>query len=574
MAQSKVLPRVGRLPQTLANQIAAGEVIERPASVIKELVENSLDAGAENVRIEISRGGLGSMRVSDDGHGIHPDDLELALERHATSKVRSQEDLEGVASLGFRGEALPSIASVATLRLISRVAGERHGFYVESSPGGGILPRRPAAHPPGTTVEIADLFDAFPARRKFLRSERSEYLHVLEVVRRLALSRSRVALKFSHDGSTVLQFPADAPADQRAGVIFGRAFRRNALPVDFSASGMRLWGWLGAPGHTRSQSDHQYLFLNGRSIRDRLASHAIRTALEGVVPSGRFPVYVLYLEMDARAADVNVHPTKHEVRFRQGRDVHDFICASLRGARSAPVEAQSRSGTIGTRPDVPGGGPAPRYPSPGPAPGSFPGAAFQVAEDGVEPQLGRPLAQLNGEFLLTARGGKWLLVNLDAVRRLFTQTRLRQQLASGGVRSRPMLVPVELDMGAAEAMLIDQYASRLMQCGLRLEPVAPGRIAVRELPQLLPDADAVRLARDIVAALRAGGPGTDQVDAICEVMLQHCNPPFGLPRDPGPGTAELRALETLDLDFAAEEHPGLWRTLDRQSLLDLLHSGR
>lgn len=576
MGHSTLLPRIARLPSALANQIAAGEVIERPASVIKELVENSLDAGAQRIVIDVRRGGLESMRVTDDGHGIHPDDLELALERHATSKIHSQADLDGISSLGFRGEALPSIASVAGVRVCSRAADAAHAFAVESEPGGDAPRRRPASHPIGTTVEVRGLFHGLPARRKFLRSERTEYLHLLDIIQRLALSRPGVAFTFSHNGASVLQCPAGVHGEEHTVAILGRAFQRDAETVERMAGGMRLWGWVGGPEQTRSQSDRQYLFLNGRTIRDRLLSHAIRTGLDDGVPSGRFPVYVLHLELDARAADVNVHPTKHEVRFRNARDVHDFICATLRDVRGRamyerPRYASGPAQTSGMDSSVPGAhGVAGAVRITTGAAG--PGMHMRVAEADPQPRLGRPIAQLGGEFLLTERDSRWLLIDLHAVRRLDAEMRLRRQLDSGGIIRRPLLVPVELELSATDTAVVEECSGLLGEFGLRLEPVAPTRIAVRDIPAVLPQVDATRLALDVVELLRRGREEGDLKDAIIEVMAHQAAAPPGESPALEALTPLLGSLEDLGLDVEAGECPGLWRTLDRQDLLRLLRA--
>ncbi len=331
--------RIAPLSTLLANQIAAGEVVERPASVVKELLENAIDAGATELMLEVEEGGKRLIRLRDNGSGIHPDDLALALSRHATSKIHTGSDLARVATLGFRGEALASIASVSRLTLSSRQVGQESGWRIV---GEESTAPRPCAHPVGTTLEVRELFYNTPARRKFLRAERTEFNHVEEVVRRIALSRFDLALHLQHNGRTVWRLPrADESGakGRRIARLLGNGFERDALCIDFNAAGLRLHGWLLAPYAARAQNDIQHLFLNGRVIRDRLVTHALRQAHTGWIDDGRHPGYLLYLELDPAAVDVNVHPTKHEVRFREARLVHDFLLRAVESALATPPEA-------------------------------------------------------------------------------------------------------------------------------------------------------------------------------------------------------------------------------------------
>src|SRR6056300_395031 len=328
------MARIHSLSPQLANQIAAGEVVERPASVVKEVLENSLDAGSTRIDIEVDAGGTKRIRIRDNGEGIEPEDLGLALARHATSKIKILDDLEAVASLGFRGEALASISSVSRLTLTSRMQGQESAWQVKAEGRDMEAELSPAAHPQGTTVEMRDLFFNTPARRKFLKTEQTEYRHLEEVVKRLALSRFDLHFQLSNNNRVVHQLkPADSEAmrERRIGSLLGSGFIEQSIHLDISAeaSGLRLWGWIGLPTYSRSQADQQYFFVNGRVIRDKLVTHAIRQAYADVLFSGRHPCYVLYLELDPALVDVNVHPTKHEVRFREGRLVHDFIFRTI-----------------------------------------------------------------------------------------------------------------------------------------------------------------------------------------------------------------------------------------------------
>ncbi|HET7756162.1 MAG TPA: DNA mismatch repair endonuclease MutL, partial [Steroidobacteraceae bacterium] len=325
------------LPAELVDQIAAGEVIERPASVVKELVENSLDAGARRIEIDVERGGVGLIRVRDDGAGVPAAELPLAVARHATSKIASLGDLEAVATLGFRGEALPSIGSVSRLRIVSHPAGASRGAEIAID-GGRAGRVRPAAHPPGTTVEVRDLFFNVPARRKFVRSDATELLHIARLVERLALSRFDVSFCLRHGSRLLLDAPAVEDAQAEAGrleAVLGRDFPASTLPMRASAGPLLLSGWLGLPTHSRAQPDRQFWFVNGRSVRDRLLMNAVRLAYRDVLYHGRHPAYVLYLTLDPKLADVNAHPAKLEVRFRDSRQIHDFVFRALERALSA-----------------------------------------------------------------------------------------------------------------------------------------------------------------------------------------------------------------------------------------------
>ena len=335
------MPRIRQLPQELINQIAAGEVIERPASVVKEFVENSLDAGARRIEIDIEDGGARLIRVRDDGAGIAAEDLPLAVAPHATSKIATLEDLERVRTLGFRGEALPSIASVSRFALTSRQPGADAAWRIDIE-SGRASPPRPAQHPPGTTVEVRDIFHNVPARRKFLRAERTEFGHIDELVKAIALAQPQTEFRVSHNGKALrLLRPAadDAALAGRLAEILGTQFPAQCLRIDHAAAGLRLSGWVGLPTASRSQADQQYFYVNGRLVRDRIVTHAVRQAYADVLFHGRHPAYVLFLEVPTQMVDVNVHPAKTEVRFREGRLVHDFLYRTLNEAL-----AQTRAG--------------------------------------------------------------------------------------------------------------------------------------------------------------------------------------------------------------------------------------
>ncbi len=339
------------LDNRLANQIAAGEVVERPASVVKELLENSLDAGAKRVNVEVESGGVKLIRIRDDGHGIVKDDLALALSRHATSKISELEDLEGVATLGFRGEALASVSSVSRLTLTSNIESQESGWQVRTEGRDMEAVVSPAPHPIGTTIEVKDLFFNTPARRKFLRTEKTEFSHLEEVVKRLALSRFDVGFGLRHNQRSIHQLrpcATQAEKDRRVASLCGPKFIENAVIIDVEVSGLKLWGWVGLPTFSRSSADLQYFFVNGRVTRDKLVAHAVRQAYRDVLYNGRHPTFVLYLELDPAMVDVNVHPTKHEVRFRDGRTVHNFLYSTLHRAlaKVSPEDALPPGGSL------------------------------------------------------------------------------------------------------------------------------------------------------------------------------------------------------------------------------------
>ena len=357
MSESSSLPpRIHVLDPRLANQIAAGEVVERPSSVTKELIENAIDAGSQRIEVEIEQGGARLIKVRDDGIGIGEQDLPLALARHATSKIGSLEDLEGVSSLGFRGEALASISSVSRLELVSNAEEDPRGGWRVVAEGRGMEARvTPAPHPRGTSVAVRDLFFNTPARRKFLRTEKTEFAHVEEAFRRQALSRYDITWVLRHNQKVVHQLPSglSAPAqERRIASLLGKNFIEHARYIEREAGGLRLSGWVGLPTHSRSQADQQYFFVNGRVVRDRLVAHAVRQAYRDVLYNGRHPVFVLYLTLDPDVVDVNVHPTKHEVRFRDGRMVHDFLYSSLHHclASSRPSEDDEEAARASVQP--------------------------------------------------------------------------------------------------------------------------------------------------------------------------------------------------------------------------------
>jgi DNA mismatch repair protein MutL len=530
------------LEPQLISQIAAGEVVERPASVVKELVENSLDAGAAGITVELEAGGMRLIRVRDDGAGIERDELPLALARHATSKIGSLTELERVASLGFRGEALPSIASVSTLTLTSHAADADQGYKV-SGCGDDASPRpRPAPHPPGTTVEVRDLFARVPARRKFLRTEATEFRHAQRVFRSIALSRFDVAFRLRHNGREVLQLPAADGADQaerRIAAVCGEDFLEHAVRVEHEAAGMGLAGWIATPGFSRAQADLQYSFVNARMVRDRLLNHAVRRAYEDVLHNQRHPGYVLYLRVDPALVDVNAHPAKAEVRFRESRLVHDFVFRSLHAA----LDDHGGDGhDHGHRVDLPvRGAPAPVTAGPWQtglglnmarsAAESRAGYAFQAppavsgrvaepapAEPSEASPMGYALGQLHGIYILAENADGLILVDMHAAHERILYERLKRDLAAGELRRQPLLVPATLRVSEPEAELAERHAEELAELGMELTRSGPSQVTLRALPALLGDADGEGLVRDVLADLTAES-GADRVRRTMEQLL-------------------------------------------------------
>lgn len=534
---------IRQLPETLINQIAAGEVVERPASVVKELVENALDAGAQRVDIDLEEGGIRLIRIRDDGSGIAPEELALALSRHATSKIASLDDLEAVATLGFRGEALPSIASVSRLSLSSRRAHDAHGATLQVD-GGRLGQVSPCQHGQGTTVEVRELFYNVPARRKFLRAERTELGHIEEWLRSLALARPDVELRVSHNGRASRRYKGGSQAEPtlRLHETLGQDFASQALRVEHSAAGLRLHGWIAQPAYSRASADQQYLYVNGRPVRDRNIAHAVRLAYQDVLHHGRQPAYVLFLELDPARVDVNVHPAKHEVRFRESRMIHDFVHRTLHEAlaatragvaggvdEQAPVQAMpfaqaaygvpaaaampqplqwtgARQSPLGLRvADAPSAYAA-LYNSPSrtaePAP-----VTPMPANDGQGgiPPLGYALAQLHGIYILAENAQGLIVVDMHAAHERIGYERLKSAHDGIGLTAQPLLVPMTLAVAEREADVAEREAATLTELGFDLTRSGPQTLIVRSVPALLAHAEPGALLRDVLADLREHG---------------------------------------------------------------------
>ena len=537
------------LPDTLINQIAAGEVVERPASVVKELVENALDAGARRVDIDLEEGGVRLIRIRDDGGGIAVGELPLAVSRHATSKIASLDDLEAVATLGFRGEALPSIASVSRFRLASRRPDDAHGAELQVD-GGRVGEVAPVAHAPGTTVEVRDLFFNVPARRKFLRAERTEMGHIEEWLRSLALARPDVELRVSHNGKPSRRYrPGDSDAGMRLGETLGEDFVRAALRIDHAGAGLRLHGWIAQPHYSRSSTDQQYLYVNGRAVRDRSVAHAVKLAYQDVLFHGRQPAYVLFLELDPLRVDVNVHPAKHEVRLRDGRLVHDFVFRTLQEALAhtragnAPAGADNhgqgafssgqrppdpgfsdsgfaqRPQSLGLRLDEAAGAYAALYASPGGMPVALPRQDLSLPTgDGEVPPLGFAVAQLHGIYILAESVEGLVVVDMHAAHERIGYERLKSAHDGIGLRAQPLLVPLTLAVGERDADIAEREAQTLVELGFDVTRSGPQSLAVRSVPALLANADPETLLRDVLADLREHG-ATRRIAAARDELL-------------------------------------------------------
>ncbi len=592
--------RIHKLPDVLINQIAAGEVVERPFSVVKELVENALDAGAAKVEIELEEGGIRLIRVRDDGDGIAPEELPVAVQRHATSKIASLDDLEQVATLGFRGEALPSIASVSRFAIRSRRPEAEHGAALAIDGGrlGAVLPE---PHPKGSTVEVRDLFYNVPARRKFLKAERTELNHIDDWLGSLALAKPAVELRVRHNGKAYKHYkPVDADARhlERVAQVLGEGFAGQCLPVAAEHQGMVLRGWVGLPTAARSSADQQYFFVNGRAVRDKTVAHAVRQAYADVLYHGRHPAFVLFLDIDPLRVDVNVHPAKHEVRFRDGRSVHDFIYRSLHR-----LLADTRAGA------APEALPSPVMPSPSAYPLAYaapqtrmalpvqenlahyrslyaepaeaaPAAAAQPMPepptDG-SPPLGFALAQLHGVFILAENDAGLVLVDMHAAHERITYEQLKAAQGDGGIRSQPLLVPVSVPLSESEASASESLAEPLRELGFEVVRSGPQSVSVRAVPSLLADVDARQLFLDVLSEFREFGASRRLQEAqneLLSTMACHgsvrANRRLSLPEM----NALLRAMEATERSGQCNHGRPTWVQLSRSELDRLFMRGR
>ncbi|WP_430389133.1 DNA mismatch repair endonuclease MutL [Dyella sp. 20L07] len=610
------MPVIRPLPPELINQIAAGEVIERPSSVVKELVENSLDAGATRIEVDIEQGGARLIRVRDDGCGIAADELQLAVASHATSKIGSFDDLEHVASMGFRGEALASVSSVARFALTSRAQNQDTAFRIEVD-GGKMQAARPAQHPQGSSVEVRDLFYNVPARRKFLRAERTEFAHIDDLLKSLALARRSVEFRLSHNGKPVRILKAardEHAALQRVAEVLGDDFPGQSLRVDHAAAGMHLSGWVGLPTASRSQADSQYFYVNGRLVRDRVVAHAVRQAYADVLFHGRYPTFVLYLELDPVGVDVNVHPAKHEVRFREQRLVHDFLFRTLHEAL-----AQTRAGHV-VQPAISEASSSimPSYsmsPSPAQAAPAWPNAFSQSrlslgvrdepladyatllganaqaqapqayaanapmpeASDDEAPPLGFAIAQLKNIYILAENAHGLVLVDMHAAHERITYEKLKAGRACSNLRSQLLLVPLNVAVSAKEAAAAEEHADALAEWGLELSRSGPSGVVVRRIPALLEGADVGQLCRDVLAELAQHGSSRrlqELENELLATMACHGSVRAGRRLTAPEMNALLREMEATERSGQCNHGRPTWTQLSLAELDKLFLRGR
>ncbi|VUD40640.1 DNA mismatch repair protein MutL [Thalassocella blandensis] len=617
---------IKKLSPRLANQIAAGEVVERPASVIKELLENSIDAGAQQLDVEIEAGGVKLMRVRDNGCGIDKDDLPLALNRHATSKIYDLDDLEAVGTLGFRGEALASISSVARLKLTSNNGVQESAWCAQAEGRDMETSLSPAAHPQGTTVEVRDLFFNTPARRKFLRTEKTEYNRIEDVLKRLALSRFSLGFSLKNNGKVIYNWrPAQSQIEmeRRVAQICGPAFMDSAVHIDMERAGLRIWGWVALPTFSRSQADLQHFYVNGRAIKDRLVAHAIKQAYQDVLYHGRHPAYVLYLELDPGNVDVNVHPTKHEVRFRDSRLVHDFLFSSLHKALadvrpSAPDQQHARELEMASTPTSYSSGitaqnaPAPVQSSLGLGAGNRspssashysvneqitsysslvntpePMAIKPAAESFAEleqrsqaeevPPLGYAIAQVKGVFILAENAAGLIVVDMHAAHERITYERMKLQYAQQRIQSQPLLVPQSIAVSEKEANCADDNISLFTSLGFSIERAGPESLLIRQVPVSLQRADVENLVRDVLSDLIEFGTSQriqNNINSILSTMACHgsvrANRQLTLPEM----NALLRDMEETERSGQCNHGRPTWTQLSMSELDKLFMRGQ
>jgi DNA mismatch repair protein MutL len=525
------MPAILPLPEILISQIAAGEVVERPASVLKELLENSLDAGATDISVALAEGGVKQIRVVDNGAGIERDDLPMAFARHATSKIASIEDLERVRSLGFRGEALASIASVARVSLLSRAAGASRAYAVNAE-NGTLGATEPAAHAAGTTVDVNDLYFNTPARRKFLKSEATEFAHCEEVFTRIALSRPDATFTLRHNGRVISRL-APTDAAQRVEAVLGVEFGHSMRTIETNGGVLRLRGFAGSPAFTRASRDNQFVFVNGRFVRDKVLSHALREAYRDVLHGERHPAYVLFLEIEPGSVDVNVHPAKTEIRFRDSRAVHQFVFHAISKGLSGsaaetprPVAAPSLVSGHAARPH-------PAQTTLGLAqPVAAYSAIFAAAQSAPVPTpnshdapvLGYALAQLHGIYVLAQNQDGLVLVDMHAAHERILYEKLKSALDSRAMNTQKLLIPATFHADRVDVATVEEHGTTLNQLGFDVAPISPFALAVRAVPAMLADSDAADLARAILKDIREYGASrvmTERRDALLGTMACH-----------------------------------------------------
>lgn len=588
---------IKRLPDVLINQIAAGEVVERPFSVVKELVENALDAGSSKVEIELEEGGIRLIRVRDNGIGISAQDLPLAIQRHATSKIASLNDLEQVLTLGFRGEALPSIASVSRFTIRSKTRQQTHGAML-SIEGGVVGNVCPDAHPEGCSIEVRDLFYNVPARRKFLKTERTELTHIEDWLRSLALAKPDVEIRIRHNGKENKLYKPIQDSEQRISrvtQVLGSEFTSQCIEVNEVNQEMQLSGWVGLPTASRSSADQQFFFVNGRAIRDKTVAHAVKQAYADVLYHGRYPAFVLFLSIDPRRVDVNVHPAKHEVRFRDGRTVHDFIYRSLHR-----LMAETRAGIANAMTTQLSNNPLPysnmstqpvfsqsvlsmpihenmaHYQSLYSEPSSSQVMPEQLAPVGIPP-LGFALAQLHGIFILAENHAGLILVDMHAAHERITYEQLKTAQTHDGIKTQTLLVPVSVALSESEASDSEHLCNNLLELGFEVIRTGPQTVSVKAVPSLLADLDAKQLFLDVLSEFREFGASKKLQEAqnnLLSTMACHSSVRANRKLSLTEMNALLRAMEHTERSGQCNHGRPTWVQLSKSELDKLFLRGR
>ena len=589
------------LPGELVDQIAAGEVIERAASVVKELVENSLDAGSGRIEIDIERGGVGLIRVRDDGCGIPADELPIAISRHATSKIASLEDLEAITTLGFRGEALPSIGSVSRLRVASHPTGAAHGSEINVD-GGAVVPVRPSAHPPGTTIEVRDLFFNVPARRKFVRTDATELGHIARLVERMALSRFDVTFRLRSGERVLLDVQAakDGGEEGRLGQILGKDFVVRSVPMEHHAGPVEVTGWVGLPTASRAQPDQQFWFVNGRAVRDKLLMNAVRVAYRDVLYGGRHATYVLYLTLDPKLVDVNAHPSKLEVRFRDSRQIHEFVFRAIErvlantkpDVAAAPAAVAEFPGAPGVSRASPYVAPLPFY-QPSRSPWALADTVRESAADSkvtsgdllpaeaplpqTEQPLGVALAQLHGIYILSQTRDGLVVVDMHAAHERVLYERFKAEHGAAAPASQQLLDPIVIELKAHELEAILESRAEWEQAGFDLDALGPTRLALRRIPALLIGEDVGEIVASVVRDLETDASG-HHLDGAADKFLGtlacrtaiHAHRRLTLPEM----NALLRQMESTDRANQCNHGRPTWTRLSLPELDQLFLRGR
>lgn len=531
--------RIHLLDPLIANQIAAGEVIERPSSIVKELLENSLDAGATNIEIHLEKGGMQSIRITDNGSGIHPDDLRIALSRHGTSKIHHTEDLEAIHTLGFRGEALASICAITRLSLDSRFITEDQGWKIQAE---GLLQENqlaPSAHPPGTTITLRDIFFNTPARRKFLRSEKTEFLHCEEVIRRIALSHFHVRMSLQHNQQllfTLADAQSEIAQEQRIAKLCGKKFIANAIKIKTELNDLHLWGWMSVGAFSRSQADLQYFYVNGRIVRDKLITHAIRTAYQDLISIQEHPAYILFLEMNPKNVDVNVHPTKHEVRFYESRFIHDFMVRSIRDAMGNPIFTESFAIQKNSQND-------------------FSNLVLTSLSNQYIPELlsapvevseyplGKPLGQCHDHFILCQNANGILVVNLFAAKKKQIKDQLQFVNEQQPLTGLPLLIPAIVALEPEKIPCVESYFSILKMFGMVLSVMGKETMLVRELPLILQHCEIKDFMQDLTTLLHQKGKDHFPRDEVIHLLANKAAAMVIKPLSISEMEKHLRAIE-------------------------------